>query len=176
MHKTPFVTTKLPHHTFSIMADRLTQLQVCLDQLVAQFNATINYVNTQSDLAPLDEDATSVINIAANAPLPGKKDQDNSGSNSAASGNAPKPQFDGVIDELSTDIILKSRQISMIIDSLPGIGALPETQLKMIGDLIDELEQTEKERCAKIKEKDELLRWCEDLIVDVSGGIYRTRT
>lgn len=160
------------------MADRLTQLQVCLDQLVAQFNATINYVNTQSELASLDPDPTSVINIAANAPLPGKKDQDASEANSTPSGNTSRQQasFEGVINELSTDIILKSRQISMIIDSLPGIGTLPETQLKIIGDLIAELEQTEKERCAKIREKDELLKWCEDLIVDVSGGIYRTRT
>ncbi|SGZ52174.1 CIC11C00000003079 [Sungouiella intermedia] len=158
------------------MADRLTQLQVCLDQLVAQFNATINYVNTQSDLAPLDADPNSVINVAANAPLPGKKDQENSEANSAPSGSAPQAPFEVVINELSTDIILKSRQISMIIDSLPGIGTLPETQLKIINDLINELEQTEKERCAKIKEKDELLKWCEDLIVDVSGGIYRTRT
>lgn len=158
------------------MADRLTQLQVCLDQLVAQFNATINYVNTQSELALLDADPTSVINLAANAPLPGKKEQENSEANSATSGPSSQAPFDVVINELSTDIILKSRQISMIIDSLPGIGTLPETQLKIINDLINELEQTEKDRCAKIKEKDELLKWCEDLILDVSGGIYRTRT
>lgn len=158
------------------MADRLTQLQVCLDQLVAQFNATINYVNTQSELAPLDPEATSVINQAANAPLPGKKDQENSEANSVPSGSGAQAPFEVVINELSTDIILKSRQISMIIDSLPGIGTLPETQLKIINDLINELEETEKDRSAKIKEKDELLKWCEDLIVDVSGGIYRTRT
>lgn len=164
------------------MSDRLTQLQICLDQLVAQFNATINYVNTQGELAPPDEDKTSVINMAANAPLPGTKkenaEQQSQGGNSEASGasSRPKPSFDSVINELSTDIILKSRQISMIIDSLPGIGTLPETQLKMIGDLVEELDEVEKQREAKIKEKDELLKWCEDLIVDVSHGIFKTRT
>lgn len=151
------------------MTDRLTQLQVCLDQLVAQFNATINYINTQSELAPLDADSTSVINIAANAPLPGKKEAELAEPVSAKA-------FDSVINELSTDIILKSRQISMIIDSLPGIGTLPETQLKIIGDLLAELEQTEKDRCDKIREKDRLLQWCESLIMDVTTGIYRTRT
>lgn len=164
------------------MSDRLTQLQICLDQLVAQFNATVNYVNTQGDLAPLDEDKSSVINLAANAPLPGTKkeatEQPSHAANSEASGatSRPKPSFDSVINELSTDIILKSRQISMLIDSLPGIGTLPETQLKTIGDLVDELDEVEKEREAKIKEKDELLKWCEELIVDVSHGIYKTRT
>lgn len=155
------------------MADRLTQLQVCLDQLVAQFNATINYVNTNSDIAPLESDPNSVINIAANAPLPGKKEDSNSRSESE---KTTQPSFDSVINELSTDIMLKSRQISMIIDSLPGIGTLPEAQLKMIADLIGELEDTEKERVEKVKEKDELLRWNEELIVDVAGGIFRTRT
>ena len=52
------------------MADRLTQLQICLDQLVEQFNATVNYVNNNSDPGMLDEDEASVINIAANAPVP----------------------------------------------------------------------------------------------------------
>lgn len=155
------------------MADRLTQLQVCLDQLVAQFNATINYVNTNSDIALLDNDPNSVTNIAANAPLPGKKDEATSNSDND---KTAQPSFDSVINELSTDIILKSRQISMIIDSLPGIGTLPDAQLKMISDLISELEETEKERVQKIEEKDELLVWCEGLIVDVAGGIFRTRT
>lgn len=158
------------------MTDRLTQLQVCLDQLVAQFNATVNYVNTQCEPALLDADPTSVINMAAAAPLPGKKDE-NSGDNSAPSNNPPKPEtsFDSVINELATDIILKSRQISMIIDALPGIGTLPETQLKTIGDLISELDRTEEERAEKIRAKDELLKWVESLIFEVSGGIYNTR-
>lgn len=144
------------------MSDRLTQLQLCLDQLIAQFNASVNYVNTQADLAPLDEDPNSVTNIAANAPLPGKAQSP------PPEDQKPKPSFELAINELSTDIILKSRQISMLIDSLPGIGTLPETQLKMIGELIDELDETEKLRVLKIEEKDRLLKWCEDLLVDVA--------
>lgn len=166
------------------MTDRLTQLQVCLDQLVAQFNSTINYANTQSDLALLDPNPSSVINLAASAPLPGKKDAEgrdvegspNSGPGENSEPAPSKPAFSEAINELSTDLILKSRQISMIIDSLPGIGTLPETQMKMISELMAELEETEKERVKKMQEKDELLKWCEDLIVDVSQGIYHTRT
>ncbi|WPK25444.1 hypothetical protein PUMCH_002761 [Australozyma saopauloensis] len=163
------------------MTDRLTQLQACLDQLVAQFNATINYINTQSDMALLDEDPQSTVNLAAKAPLPGKKESEVSGGEEGMSRETGILQeqagqgFENVVNELSTDIILKSRQISMIIDSLPGIGTLPETQLKVIGELLKELEEAEQARLRLVKEKDQLLEWCESLIVDVSQGIYKTR-
>lgn len=160
------------------MTDRLTQVQICLDQLVAQFNATVNYVDMKSNPAPLDGDPSSVIDLAANAPLPGTRPPDGSGENSSSDGAAKRaqPPFEIVIDELATDIILKSRQISMIIDSLPGIGALPESQLNTINNLIRVLKETEEERVKKIEEKDKLLRWCEELVLQVSDGIYSTRT
>lgn len=168
------------------MTDRLTQLQICLDQLVEQFNATVNYVNNQSDSALLDDNPMSVTNLAVSAPLPGQAQQ-NSGSASAMVGGshngvtkAPSraetaANFDNTISELSTDIILKSRQISMLIDSLPGIGVTSESQLDIIDSLSRELEEVEKERVEKIKEKDELTRWCEDLIKDMAAGIAETR-
>lgn len=149
------------------MADRLTQLQVCLDQLIEQFNATINYVNTNADPANIDEDVNSVINIAAQAPLP------NQGEHSPET--EVKPEFNTTINELSNDIIIKSRQISMLIDGLPGIGVPPADQLAMIDSLVGELREVEKERVKKIEEKEALLKWTEDLIIDVAGGIAETR-
>lgn len=167
------------------MADRLTQLQVCLDQLVEQFNATVNYVNVHSEPALLDDDPSSVTNIAANAPLPGQNAQAESGSNKQTNVNTAsnhpsareeaETNFENTINELSTDIILKSRQISMLIDSLPGIGTSPEAQLATINDLIQELDDVEKKRVEKIQEKEQLLKWCESLIVEVASGISKTR-
>lgn len=170
------------------MADRLTQLQICLDQLVEQFNATVNYVNTNNELALLDDDPTSVTNLAANAPIPGQNPQgmedasnkQTEGMNSASNQTSNKAaeseaNFDNTINELSTDIILKSRQITMLIDSLPGIGVSPESQLQMIEELSKELRDIEKERISKIEEKDKLLKWCESLIVEMAGGISKTR-
>lgn len=83
--------------------------------------------------------------------------------------------FENTINELSTDIILKSRQITMLIDSLPGIGVSPESQLNMVEDLAKQLEEVEKERIKKIEEKDKLLKWCESLIVEVATGISESR-
>ncbi|CAN3356753.1 mediator of RNA polymerase II transcription subunit 21 [Diutina catenulata] len=172
------------------MSDRLTQLQVCLDQLIEQFNATINYINTNAEPAQLDEDPHSITNIAAQAPLPGQTDVANSNNTPAPTGEHPestgsnptnnaavpvKTDFSTTLNELSGDIIIKSRQISMLIDGLPGIGVPPSDQLQMIEDLVKELKQVETERLQKIAEKDDLLKWCEELIVDVASGITKTR-
>jgi mediator of RNA polymerase II transcription subunit 21 len=170
------------------MSDRLTQLQVCLDQLVEQFNATVNYVNTNCENALLDDDPMSVSNLAAAAPLPGQQQQAtpagsnrqtnaaNSVSNQPTAHAEAETNFENTISELSTDLILKSRQITMLIDSLPGIGVAPETQFEMLQKLSKELQDVEKERKKKIKEKDQLLRQCEHLIVQLSNGILTTRT
>jgi mediator of RNA polymerase II transcription subunit 21 len=154
------------------MTDRLTQLQVCLDQLVAQFNATINYVNANSEPAELDGGA--VFNIAVAAPLAGAAPEDKQ-SPTGAGAPPEKPSLESAINELSTDIILKSRQLSMLIDLLPGIGVSPTRQLAVIEELARELEQVEHERIQEIKKKDELLAWCESLIMDVSNGISKTQ-
>lgn len=168
------------------MADRLTQLQVCVDQLVEQFNAAVNYVIMKSEGALLDLDPNSVLNKAANAPIPGQQVQSpepDSARNTVANTTLDQPSardlldtnFDNTINELSTDIILKSRQISMLIDSLPGVGISEESQSKLIEELSEELERVEAERVAKIREKDEFLRWCEALVVEVASGISQTR-
>ncbi|KAG7666348.1 SRB7 [[Candida] subhashii] len=203
------------------MADRLTQLQICLDQLVEQFNATVNYVNANAEPALLDDDPTSVSNMAAKAPVPGQQQQQqqqqqpqaqnqqsqshsqmspNEGSGGGGGGSAqdnsnnasnkasnmpsvlpnnqhPEQQhdFENTINELSTDIILKSRQISMLIDSLPGIGVSPESQLQLMQDLSNELKEIELQRIKKIEEKDKLLKWCEELIAEMATGISESR-
>lgn len=180
-------------NTNCIMTDRLTQLQICLDQLVEQFNATVNYVNINSEPALLDEDPKSVTNRAAAALVAGQPQQQGqtakgSPSESNRQSNAPntgsdyttnrddaEANFENTINELSTDIILKSRQISLLIDSLPGIGVSPEAQLTLIEELAAEYDAVEKERAEKIKQKDELLKWCDSLIIEVANGITEAR-
>lgn len=163
------------------MADRLTQLQACVDQLVEQFNASVNYINTQCVPALLDDsDPMSPANIAALAPAPAPT--------TAASPSLPlaptdilalsdkKSLFDNTVNELAVDIILKSRQISMLIDLLPGIGVSPQSQLSMVDSLLVELKAVEEERERKILEKDHLLQNCDNLILLVADAIKATRS
>ena len=177
------------------MSDRLTQLQICLDQLVEQLNATVHYVNVYSKPALLDDDPTSVSNRAANAPAPQlqqqqqqqqqqspqsvqqlpKDEANEDAKESLKPPEAAEDDFESTLDELATDIVLKSRQINMLIDSLPGIGVTPEAQMKLIADLSQELKQVEQERQAKIKEKNELLVKVDDLIKELATGISQAR-
>ncbi|ODQ79668.1 hypothetical protein BABINDRAFT_37131 [Babjeviella inositovora NRRL Y-12698] len=155
------------------MADRLTQLQICLDQLVEQFSATLNYVTS--------EEPTPGPPVAEpQAQSPSKR-----GDSPAESHTAPNPstevlamtlvqqeeEFTNNVNELSTDIILKTRQIITLIDSLPGIGVSPQEQLFKIQSLQTKLDLVEKERIEKIKQKNELLDWCEEVILQVAGDM-----
>lgn len=186
------------------MSDRLTQLQICLDQLIDQFTATVNYINVHAPPALLDDDPTSVSNRAAKAlppqGLPGQpgqagqqlpqdqqlppaqqqengkeKEQDATQAKSQAAAQVSlednETEFNTAIEELSTDIVLKSRQISILIDSLPGIGVSSEDQLKQIGELYNELKEVEQKRLLKIKEKDELIKNVDDLIVELASNM-----
>lgn len=197
------------------MADRLTQLQICLDQLIQQFNSTVNYVNTSTEPSLLDDDdVNSYSNMAANAPLPQSQQQQQQQqqeeqqiqqeqqqpeqqqqqleqleqqpeqseqpqqSNPESKTTSPpkrKVNFDNVVNELCTDLILKSRQINMLIDSLPGIGVTPNEQMNLINELSDKLQTLEEERIEKIKEKDNLLNLLENMIKELANGIRETR-
>lgn len=67
--------------------------------------------------------------------------------------------------ELAKDIVLKARQIEVLIDSLPGIGISAKEQLEKVRSLEDQLEQVEKERDQAYDEKEELLKKCDELIL-----------
>lgn len=79
------------------------------------------------------------------------------------------------MNELSTDIILKTRQILALITSLPGAGVSPKDQILRINELQNELVQVEKTKVEKIRQKDELLDWCNGLISDFSKDLIDSR-
>lgn len=79
------------------------------------------------------------------------------------------------MNELSTDIILKTRQILTLIASLPGAGVSPKDQLTRIDELQKELTQVESEKVEKIRQKDELLEWCNELISSLAKDLIDSR-
>ncbi|CCH46524.1 Mediator of RNA polymerase II transcription subunit 21 [Wickerhamomyces ciferrii] len=136
------------------MSDRLTQLQICLDQLVEQFCATLNYVDKNHDFIPTEGEERLVDPQATIA--------------------EPK-EFQSTMNELSTDLILKTRQILTLITSLPGAGVSPKDQISKINELQNELNKVEQEKIEKIRQKDELLEWCNGLITGFSKDLIDSR-
>lgn len=84
-------------------------------------------------------------------------------------------EFDKNIDELTTDIILKTRQIMALIDSLPGIDVSAQEQLHRIDSLQRQLVKMENEKIAAIKRKDELLKRVTNMTEQFTTGINESK-
>ncbi|CAR24084.1 Srb7p [Lachancea thermotolerans CBS 6340] len=136
------------------MADRLTQLQICLDQMMEQFCATLNYIDKNHDFEPARGEE-KMTDLQANI--------------------ASKEEFENTMDELSTDLILKTRQITKLIDSLPGVDVSAEEQMHRIESLQNQLVKMEDRKIEAIKEKEELQRKVEEMIFDFTVGIANAR-
>lgn len=137
------------------MTDRLTQLQICLDQMMEQFCATLNYIDKNHDFEPANEFEPKMTDKHATV--------------------APAEEFNNTIDELSTDIILKTRQIIKLIDSLPGVDVSANEQLHKIDSLQKKLVDVEKKKIEAIKKKEALLTDVDGLINMFVSGIAESR-
>ncbi|CCF56377.1 hypothetical protein KAFR_0B00790 [Kazachstania africana CBS 2517] len=137
------------------MTDRLTQLQICLDQMMEQFCATLNYVDKNHDFTPLHEGELKMADKHATI--------------------ATEEDYTNTIDELSTDIILKTRQIMKLIDSLPGVDVSANEQLAKINSLQQKLVDVEEQKLEAIKKKESLLKDVNGLIETFVSGIAESR-
>ncbi|KAL7270364.1 RNA polymerase II mediator complex subunit [Rhizina undulata] len=116
------------------MADRLTQLQIALDQLATQFFSALRYVGTHHDAVPTGNEAK--VTADENVPID------------------DKATFDDALSELSRDIIFKSKQIEVLITSLPGIGVSETEQQDRLRNLELELKEAEEERQKAVEERE----------------------
>lgn len=137
------------------MTDRLTQLQLCLDQLLDIMFSAISFVDQNHDVIPANINEPKAIDPTYNPPS--------------------EFEFQASQNELAVDIILKTRQILKIIDTLPGVGVTKNEQLLSIRNLRIELEQAEKEKADAVERKDKLLGFVNQLILQVSGAIAESR-
>lgn len=120
-----------------------------------QFCATLNFIDKRHDFEPFNDKEPKMTDKHASVATP--------------------EEFSNGIDELSTDIIVKIRQITTLIDSLPGVGVSAEEQLHKIDSLQKKLVDIEDEKIHAIKKKDDLLKQVDDLITVFVGGIADSR-
>jgi len=128
--------------------DRITQLQDALDQLAVRFYSALNHLNTRHDFVP----------------FPGQtKATDPHLQVSSAE------EFDASKRELSRDIISKTKEIDLLIESLPGITATESEQMERIHNLQKELEKVQQELKQVFCERDILRDRLDDLITSFAS-------
>ena len=66
--------------------------------------------------------------------------------------------------ELSRDLILKTKEIELLIGSLPGIGVSEEQQIARLEKLEAELQEVEKKRKEVMQRKEALQRRLDEVI------------
>lgn len=128
--------------------DRLTQLQTCLDQLVTQFYSSLNYINRHHDFEPIGSEP-KITDDKYPVVSPEKLDAD--------------------LNELAHDIMLKSQQIELLIDSLPGSGLQEQDQMAKVSELQAELKSLDSEQLQVLEERDSILSKCDGLISQLTN-------
>jgi mediator of RNA polymerase II transcription subunit 21 len=179
------------------MADRLTQLQDCLDQFLVQMFATIQYIDThhshqhidgqvdqftpitdslisqQSESATTATAATAAAGMTQTISQLSPQQQQQQAVEPASSSN-PIPDapalFSQRLSELAQDLVLKEQQVEALIAALPGIGSSQEAQEARLKELDEELKAVEAERDRWRKERELLSQSLDGWI---SGGVRR---
>ncbi|KAK3681161.1 RNA polymerase II mediator complex subunit [Vermiconidia calcicola] len=147
------------------MADRLTQLQDCLDDLLTQMYASLSYLQTRHPYGTIEGQPSQAPQPAPpsqNTALPNGTSIQPQSQPAARTANedggttendrppTPPPEdpatFDAAMRELARDLVLKEQQVEYLIQSLPGIGSSELDQERRMRELEKELREVEGER------------------------------
>ncbi|CAD0110703.1 unnamed protein product [Aureobasidium uvarum] len=173
------------------MADRLTQLQDCLDDLATQMFASIRYIQTRHQFASIPNQPDMSDPTAPNAPAPLQPNAapdtltasaaEQGGPNAVAlqqqqeqdPDQPPRPDdpatFQAALRELARDLVLKEQQIEYLISVLPGIGESEANQNQRIQALEKELREADEQRKTALVERETML----DKLASLAGECKR---
>ncbi|KAL9042644.1 MAG: hypothetical protein Q9180_000470 [Flavoplaca navasiana] len=159
------------------MADRLTQLQDCLDQvrfhpfyhhfhptipltpiptnqLATQFYASLRYLSTHHSSSSTLPPSPHVAPFPATDTNPHQRPD-------------TPTTFAAAQRELATDLVEKVQEIEYLTGTLPGLDKSEESQVRRIRELEQELRMVEEERKAAVGERNECLGVLEEVIARV---------
>ncbi|KAK5175474.1 RNA polymerase II mediator complex subunit [Saxophila tyrrhenica] len=162
------------------MADKLTQLQDCLDDLLTQMYASISYIRQRHPYGEIPGQPSQ----APKAPEPttngaGSTEQTNGTVTTTSQPQQPAPgregtpppeepqAFNAALHELARDLVIKEQQIEYLINSLPGLGSSEADQEKRMRELQVELREVEAERAKAEVEKEALVEGLGKMIVGI---------
>jgi mediator of RNA polymerase II transcription subunit 21 len=180
------------------MADILTQLQTCLDQvngspnpkspspipiprpisqkpktnaslqLATQLYSTTSYLSQRHPLLAPSPVPNDPYTLPPPAGTLNPGPEDTDPSNPRALHPESPAAFAAAQRELARDLIIKAGQIQYLVENLPGIGTREEEQEARIRALEAELREMEKQRNEKRREMRALVGRLEDVVMGVA--------
>ncbi|ODV88973.1 hypothetical protein CANCADRAFT_53311 [Tortispora caseinolytica NRRL Y-17796] len=124
--------------------DRLTQLQDALDQLATQFYSAIGFIDAHH----------------GNEPIEGQVPMD------SENGNI---DMEAVQKELAADLVVKFKQIDLLIQRLPGLGVSETEQIERMSQLNKEIKAASEEQNEAVKRQNTLKSRIDNLILDLAN-------
>jgi mediator of RNA polymerase II transcription subunit 21 len=149
------------------MADRLTQIQDCLDQLLTQMYASVKYIDTRHSFTSIP-DQPDQFNASDDPSSSSDPPQSTSNQEGELSGEpsgtdpTPDPLFEQRIQELAQDLVIKEQQIEALVATLPGVGSSQAMQEKRLAELQVQLLELDEEAKQWQGEKGVLVERLED--------------
>ncbi|KAF2279158.1 uncharacterized protein EI97DRAFT_430255 [Westerdykella ornata] len=166
------------------MSDVLTQIQDEVDKLLLQMQSSLQTIKHRAPpSAPPGQPLLTSFTVhaqqqaqqaqaqaAANAPQQGQgvPAQSHDALNASIPEVSPE-ELQNQIKELSHDLVQKEQQIETLIKALPGHGVSEKEQWEKMKALKKELLGLEQEKEEAVKDREELLRKVERLILGVGA-------